>query len=75
MLRDQFGLCLHRLGEPLLQHLRNPLMILLPGTFQQGGVGRILNEGMLKGIGDLWWHPALVDNFCLDQPAATHAVR
>jgi hypothetical protein len=35
MLRQQLGLPLDRLRELLLQHLRNPLVALLPGLLEE----------------------------------------
>src|SRR5215470_15014745 len=57
VLRQQFGLCLGGLRELRLQHLGNPLMVLLPHTAQQRLVGSIPNQGMLKEVGRLGWYP------------------
>ena len=68
VMRHEFGLCLTRLWQLGFQDVGNALMVLLSRTFQQGGVGGILDEGMLKRIRRLWWSPSVVDNLCLDEP-------
>ena len=66
MARHQLGLGLDRVGEAGLQHLGHLLVILLPRALQQGGIRRILHQGMLKDI----WHAAdapLVEQLGVDQ--------
>jgi hypothetical protein len=49
-MRQQLGLRLDHLGKLHLQHLRNALVILLPGAPQQRLVGRFLDQGVLEEI-------------------------
>ena len=51
MLRQHFGLRLHRRGELRLQHLGNLLVDLLPRALQERLIRRLLGQHMLKGIG------------------------
>src|SRR2546422_4410426 len=69
VLRQQFGRCLSRLRKPGFQYLRNPLMILLARTLQEGLSGGVLNEGVLEHIDRLRWHTSLIDDLRLDQPS------
>jgi hypothetical protein len=50
VLGQQFGLRLDGLGESCLQHLGNPLMILLPCTPQQRLISSVLDQGVLKEV-------------------------
>ena len=50
VVRHQLGLGLDRVGEAGLQHLGHLLVILLPRALQQGGIRRVLHQGMLKDI-------------------------
>jgi len=53
VVRQHFGLRLDSLRELRLQDLRNALVILLTGAPQQGLIGGILYQGMLKEVGRL----------------------
>jgi hypothetical protein len=48
VMRQEFRLGRDGLRKPGFDQLRNLLVVLLPGAFQQGGVGGILDEGVLK---------------------------
>ena len=50
-MRQEFGLCLDRLGESLLEGIGDPAMKLLPFAAHQGAVCRILNQRVLEYIG------------------------
>jgi hypothetical protein len=50
VVRQQLGLGLGRPGKLRLEHLCDALMVLLPRPFQQGLIGRFLNQGMLEEI-------------------------
>src|SRR4029453_2630355 len=65
---EQFGLSFHRLWKLGLQHLRNALVILLPGALEERLIGGLLDEGMLEDVRRLWWKTALVHEFCVYQP-------
>jgi len=67
MLRQQLGLRGGALWKLRLQHLRNPLMVLLAGAPQQGLIRRLLDEGVLERVRGLRGHAALYDQFGLDQ--------
>ena len=56
-MRQHFGLRLGGLREALGQHLGNALVVLLPGAPQQRLVGRVLNQGVLEGVGRLGREP------------------
>src|SRR5262249_33452314 len=64
VLRHQLGLGLNHVGKALDEHLRNALMVLLPGSLQQRLIGRVLNQGMLEEIRRLWRPPLLVQELC-----------
>ena len=51
MLRQHFGLRLHRRGELRLQHLGNLLVDLLPRALQERLIRRLLGEHVLKDVG------------------------
>ena len=74
VMRQQLGLGLHRLSEPRFQHLRNPLMVLLPSASQQRLIRHILEQSMLERIRRLRRHPLLVEHLRLDElhQAAPH---
>ena len=55
---QQFGLGVCDLRELGFQDLGNALMVLLPGASQQGLIGGILHQGMLKEVGCLGGNPA-----------------
>jgi hypothetical protein len=50
MMGQQVGLGLGGFGKACLQHLHNPLVKLLPRALEQGLIGGILDESMLKNI-------------------------
>src|SRR5262249_29733789 len=60
---QEFRLCLDCLRKARHQHLRNALMVLLPGALEQRLVCCLLNKGMLETIRRPRWHPALVEQF------------
>src|SRR5215510_8963975 len=49
------------------QHFCYTTMIALSRAPEEGLVGSILDERMLKGVCCLWRYTSLVDNLCLDQ--------
>ena len=57
VVREQLRLCLADLGKARLHHLGNALMVLLAGTAQQSLIGRLLDQGMLEGVGRLRRQP------------------
>ena len=67
MIRQQFGLGLPGLRKPRLQHLRNALMRLLPGTLEQRLIGCLLNQGVFEEIGCLRQQSALIYQLRLHQ--------
>ena len=67
MVRQDFGLHLDRVGKLLLQYLRNPPVHLLPGTAQQRGIGRILDQGVFEPVSGMWRPATLIQQFGLDQ--------
>jgi hypothetical protein len=67
MMRQQFWLGLDGLRKLRLQHLRNPLMVLLPCAPQQRLIGGLLDEGMLEDILALRRQPPLVDQLSVHQ--------
>jgi hypothetical protein len=67
VLGKEFRLHVAGLRESCLQHVGNPLMILLPRIPQQRLIGHVLDEGMLEGVGGLWRQSLLVQELCLHQ--------
>ena len=47
---QQLRLGRHHLGKPRFEHLRDPLVDLLPGAPEQRRVGRVLDQRMLEHI-------------------------
>ncbi len=67
MMGQEFGLGLTEVGKACLQHLGNALMVLLPHAPQQGLIGDVLNQGMLKAVGRLRRHALLIQQLHFDQ--------
>ena len=67
MVRHQLGLGRNRVGELGLQHLGHLLVILLPRALEQGGIRRILHQGMLKDVFGARRTPPLVEQLGVDQ--------
>jgi hypothetical protein len=67
VIRQQLGLSLDHLGKPLLQHLGNVLMVLLPGALQQRLIGGCLDQGVLEEIRRQRRQPPLVQKLGFDQ--------
>jgi hypothetical protein len=61
MMRQEFRLGLRRLWKLCLQHLRNPLVVLLPGALQERLIGSILNESVLEEVRSLRRHATAVE--------------
>ena len=66
-MRQQLGLHLCCLGEPLRQYLRNALVVLLPRAPKQRLVRCVLDQRMLEHICSLGGHTSLGDQLGLDQ--------
>ena len=66
-MRQQFGLGLHGLRKLRLQHLRNTLVVLLPGALEERLIGGLLDQRMLEDIRRLRWQPLLVQELRLHQ--------
>jgi len=49
MLREEFGLALHQLGETSFERLGDLRVQLLPGTAQQATMHGVLHQRMLEG--------------------------
>jgi hypothetical protein len=60
---QEFWLSGDGLWKPGFEELRNLLVILLPGAFQQGGVGGILDKGMLEDVAGAGWPAPLIEEF------------
>ena len=60
---QQFGLGGGDFRKPGFEELRNLLVILLSGAFQQGGVGGILDERMLEEIAGTGRPATLIEEF------------
>ena len=60
VMRQQFGLCLHRLGIRC-QRLGKLCMVALPRARQQRLIGYLLGQGMLEGVGALREQACLVE--------------
>jgi hypothetical protein len=58
---EQFRLGFDRLRKLLLQHLRNPLLILLPCALEHRLIGHLLGERVLEGVVELTHHPRFVE--------------
>jgi hypothetical protein len=61
----QLGFSRNGLQEPRFEELRNLPMVLLTGAVEQGRVGRVLDEGMLKDVARSRWPSALIEQFCV----------
>jgi len=64
---QQFGLGLSGLWKANLQHLGNPLVVLLAGAPQQGLIGGLLDQRMLEDVRRLRWQPLLVQELRLHE--------
>jgi hypothetical protein len=60
---QEFRLGRDSLWKSGFEELRNLLVVLLPGAFQQRGVGGILDERMLKNIAGAGWPAPLIEKF------------
>ena len=63
----EFGVKVAGFREMRGQGARNPLVVVLPPTFQQGLVGRILNQGVFESVLGIGPDAMLVQEFGLDQ--------
>ena len=73
VVRGKFGVRVSHLGETLLQHLRNPRMVLVADAAQERLVGGLLDKGVLEDVGGRWRSAPAVHEFGLDQPVESHA--
>ena len=53
----------HYVREFLLESRNNPGMNLLPSTFQQSAIRRVLHEGMLEGVIRFWRYASPKNQF------------
>src|SRR5215813_5324046 len=64
---QQLGLGRDDVWKSGFEELRNLLVILLPGAFQQGGVGGILDEGVLEDVAGAWRSAPLIEEFSVHE--------
>src|SRR5262245_43828656 len=63
VVRQKLGLGSDGLWKPGFEQLRYLLVVLLPGAFQQGGVGGILDERMREDVAGAWRPAPLIEEF------------
>ena len=68
LLRDHLGRRGDHIGEALLQHLGDRAVKLLTACAQHGGIGGVLHQRVLEGIGRVRRRAANQEQFRFDQP-------
>jgi hypothetical protein len=63
VVRQDLGLGRDNVWKPGFEELRNLLVVLLPGAFQQRGIGSILDECMLENVAGTGWPAPLIEEF------------